>query len=725
MSWFDEQIRERKRKDNEDFSESIDAIVSVITRRRQKNLTDDRQKTKNAIDEVMHYYHLKSRDIPESVRKLDDQLEYICRPCGIMLRNVILEPGWYKDAAGAMLGTKKDGTVVALIPGRFGGYSFFDESSGKRIKLGSKTEKLLEEEAICFYKPFPQKKLGISDLIKYIIGCIPIRAGVIFIIMMIIGTLIGMLNTKITQIIFSDVVTSGSLRLLISIAVFSVSVTVSSMLINGFGSLLMSRISTQMEISVQAATMSRLLSLPPDFFKKYSSGELASRSQYINSLCSTLVSTFMISGLTSVFSLAYISQIFIYAPMLVIPALCIIAVTVALTVMDSVMRMRENQKQMEISSKKDGMSYALISGIQKIKLSGSEKRAFSRWVRLYTEEAQHTYGIPLILLLSGVISTAVSLIGNILMYFFSVKSGISVADYYAFTAAYGMVSGAFMTAANIALSASKIKPVLEMAKPILETVPEASENKQIVTRLSGGIEINNVSFRYNDDMPFVLDNISLKIRPGQYVAVVGKTGCGKSTLMRLLLGFEKPQRGAVYYDGRDINSLDLKSLRRNIGSVMQDGKLFQGDIFSNIVISAPWLTLDDAWEAAELAGIADDIRNMPMGMHTIISEGSGGISGGQRQRLMIARAIAPKPKVLIFDEATSALDNITQKKVSESLDGLKCTRIVIAHRLSTIRQCDRIIVLDGGKIIEDGTYEELINNKGFFAELVERQRIDT
>jgi ABC-type bacteriocin/lantibiotic exporter with double-glycine peptidase domain len=225
-------------------------------------------------------------------------------------------------------------------------------------------------------------------------------------------------------------------------------------------------------------------------------------------------------------------------------------------------------------------------------------------------------------------------------------------------------------------------------------------------------------------MPYVIDNLSLKIKSGQYVAIVGTTGCGKSTLMRLLLGFETPQKGAIFYDGKDLATIDLKSLRKRIGTVMQNGKLFSGDIFSNIVISSPQLTLEDAWKAAEMAGIAEDIRNMPMNMHTIISEGSGGISGGQRQRIMIARAIAPNPKILMFDEATSALDNITQRIVSESLDKLKCTRIVIAHRLSTIKQCDRIIVLNKGKIIEDGTYDELMDKKGFFSELVERQRVD-
>ncbi len=412
------------------------------------------------------------------------------------------------------------------------------------------------------------------------------------------------------------------------------------------------------------------------------------------------------------------------APALVTPALIVTLLTLAITVVQIIAQMNITKKRMENASKEMGLSYQLISGIQKIKLSGAEQRAFAKWGKLYSKGAKLLYNPPLFLKLSSVLTLAVSLIGTIIMYSLAIKTNVSVAEYYAFNSAYGMVNSAFFALAGIATGLAQIRPTLEMAKPIMEAEPEISYDKQVVTRLSGGIELNNVTFRYTDDMPAVLDNLSLKIRPGQYVAIVGKTGCGKSTLMRIMLGFETPQKGAVYYDGRDIKKLDLKSLRRKIGAVMQNGKLFTGDIFSNITISAPWLTLDDAWEAAEIAGMAEDIRLMPMGMHTLISEGQGGISGGQRQRLFIARAVAPKPKILMFDEATSALDNITQKQVSEALDRMKCTRIVIAHRLSTIRQCDRIIVLNQGRIVEDGTYEELIENDGFFAELVARQRLD-
>ena len=278
--------------------------------------------------------------------------------------------------------------------------------------------------------------------------------------------------------------------------------------------------------------------------------------------------------------------------------------------------------------------------------------------------------------------------------------------------------------ASTAQSAAQIRPILEIAEPFLKTVPETQDDKEIVTNIRGGIELEHVSFRYDQDSPYVLKDLSLRIKSGEYVAIVGRTGCGKSTLMRLLLGFEKPEKGTIYYDNKDLESIDVVTLRRKIGSVMQQSGLIQGDIYSNITLTAPGLPLEDAWEAAEIAGIADDIRSMPMGMQTVVSEGEGGVSGGQKQRLMIARAVAPKPKVLLFDEATSALDNKTQKQVSNALDNMGCTRVIIAHRLSTIRHCDRILVLDDGHIIEEGNYDELIEQNGYFAEMVERQRLE-
>lgn len=726
MGWFDEQIKERMKADNEVFEDSfIKAAGIIMGKKLSAAMNDQRQAATDAIGEILKCFHVKPREVPDSMTDMNDTLEYLLRPHGIMRRNITLEKGWYKDASGPMIGTRTDdGSVVALIPTGMTKYSFFDTKSGKRVFLNKKTEKLIDKEAIAFYKPFPSTKIGIPGLLRYIVENLRPADIALVVIGTIAVTLIGLLTPKLNEMLFSDVIASGSIKALVAIAVFIVCVSLSSLLLGTVKDLLMTRLTTRLSLSVEAATMMRILSLPANFFKDYSSGELANRSQYINELVTQLLNMILTTGLTSVFSLVYITQIFAYAPSLVAPALIVIIGTVVIAAVSAVFQIKVSKRQMELASKESGMSYALISGIQKIKLSGAEKRSFARWGDMYSKGAKLLYDPPMLLKVNTVLTTAISLIGTIVIYFAAVNNGVSVAEYYAFNTAYGMVSGAFISLAGIALSAAQIKPILEMAKPILEAQPEVAEEKQVVERLMGGIELNNITFSYNENMPNVLDGVSLKISPGQYVAIVGKTGCGKSTLMRIMLGFEKPQRGAVYYDGKDLERIDLKSLRRNIGTVMQAGKLFTGDIYSNIVITNPRLTLDDAWEAAEMAGFADDIRSMPMGMFTLISEGQGGISGGQRQRLLIARAIAPKPRILMFDEATSALDNITQKTVSDSLEKLKCTRIVIAHRLSTIKQCDRIIVLDKGHIVEDGTYDELIENNGFFAELVERQRVE-
>lgn len=726
MGWFDEQIKERKQNDDDAFADAFANMASAVMGRKiGSSLNDDRAVTKDALDEILKYYHIKSREIPDDISDMNEQLEYLMRPYGIMRRTVNLEQGWYRDAMGAMLGVlSESGRVVALIPTGLSGYSYFDYETGKRKRINRRNQHLFDKEAIAFYKPFPLKKLSLSSLAAYIARTLSISDFVMIALATLALALIGMISPVLNKLLFGRVLSSENTRILLALAFFTVCVSVSTLLISSVKNMITARIETKLNISVEAATMMRVMSLPADFFKQYSSGELSSRAAHIGTLCKMLASTVLSTGLTSLFSLIYISQIFVYAPALVVPALIIILATVVFSVISSLVQMKVSTKQMELSGKESGMTYALITGIQKIKLAGAEKRAFARWGNIYAKSAGMSYNPPMIIKINSVISLAISLLGTIVMYEMAVKSGISVADYYAFSTAYGMVSGSFMSLAGIALSVSQIRPILTMVKPFFDAVPEISGDKQVLTRISGGIELNNVSFRYNENMPLVIDDLSLKIRPGQYVAIVGKTGCGKSTLLRLLLGFEHPQKGAIYYDGKDLERIDLRSLRRRIGVVMQSGRLFQGDIYSNIVISAPWLTQNEAWEAAELAGIADDIRKMPMGMNTVISEGSGGISGGQRQRLMIARAIAPKPKILMFDEATSALDNLTQKKVSESLDALKCTRIVIAHRLSTIKQCDRIIVLDKGKIIEDGKYDELIAKNGFFAELVERQRLD-
>ena len=727
MGVFDEQISTRKQNDDLEFENTFLNIAStVVGQKLTVAFKDDRRVAKDAIDDILKFYHFDSVEIPKNITDIDEQLEYVLRPHGIMKRTVKLSEGWHRHAFGAMLGIRKDtGKIVALIPTGISGYYFYDSETGKKTKINKSNEDLFMDEASCFYTTFPLRKLTIRDIIIYCFHIFRLSDYMAIALAGLVVTFIGLLIPAINRLIFDDVIYSNHIKSLVAIAVFLISASISGLVFHTVQEIVSARIITKMDVTVEAATMIRVLSLPVDFFKEYSAGELTTRIQYLNVLCDTFVNVFLQTGLSSIFSLMYVFQIKRYAPSLVVPAVIVILTTVALSVTSMFYEIEHSKKRMEIGAKVSGLSFALISGIQKIKLAGAEKRAFSKCGNEYAKQANMTYNYPLLIKLAPALSGVISLIGTFIIYLVAVRSQINVSDYYAFNAAYAQVSTAFVLLAAATGTIAEIKPIFEMLSPILNAVPEISEKKTVVNRLSGGIEINNLYFRYDENMPYVIKNLSLKIKSGQYVAIVGKTGCGKSTLMRLLLGFEKPGKGAIYYDGKNIDTLDLKSLRRHIGTVLQNGALFEGDIFSNITITAPGSSFEDAWEAARFAGIADDIEKMPMGMFTVISEGGGGLSGGQKQRLMIARAIASKPKILMFDEATSALDNITQKAVSESLCLLKCTRIVIAHRLSTIKDCDRIIVLDDGKIIEDGTYDELIARNGFFAELVNRQRIDT
>lgn len=725
MGWFDEQIRQRIENDDEAFSDAFASMACLVTNKKIINSYKDNSKiAKEAIVDILNYYHVKAMEIPENITDLNDMLEFLLRPSGIMRRSIKLTPGWYKNAIGAMLGTKKDGSIIAILPSKVNGYYYKDYVNNQLIRIDRKNEDQIDDEAICFYEPFPQKKLGMFDVIKYVFSLLRVYDYICIFACMIITTTLGMFVPIITKYLYGEVLQFGNTTLFAGAILVLLCIYISRSFISIVSRMLNAGITTRINLSIESAFMMRVLSLPVDFFKEYSSGELANRVIYMKDLCKMLFESIFTTGLTAIFSLCYIVQIKLITPELLAPSCVILFSTLIITVVASLIQTSVTEKQMLEASKESGLVYSLINGISKIKNTGAEKRVFAKWSKQYVENAKYIYQIPTFLKLSSVFTTAISLFGTIAIYYVTLKSNISVSDYMAFQSAFGIVSGAFVSLSSISQTLSEIKSIFKIVSPVLKTVPEVDVDRRVISELRGGIELSNISFRYTDSMPYVLKNLSLKIRPGQYVAIVGKTGCGKSTLMRILLGFEKPEKGAIYYDGKDISSLDLKSLRRKIGVVLQNGKLFQGDIYSNIVISAPWLTVDDAWKSAEIAGLADDIKQMPMGMHTMISEGGGGISGGQKQRLMIARAIAPNPRVLMFDEATSALDNITQKKVSESLDKLKCTRIVIAHRLSTIKHCDRIIVLDNGNIVEDGSFDELLNKGGYFAELVKRQSVD-
>ncbi|RYD06051.1 hypothetical protein N752_05860 [Desulforamulus aquiferis] len=460
------------------------------------------------------------------------------------------------------------------------------------------------------------------------------------------------------------------------------------------------------------------------FFKQYSAGELAMRAMGISQIRNRLSGATITTILSSIFSVFYFALLFYYDVKLAVIATGLIMVVIIMTVIHGYILINYQRQLTDIDNKISGLVLQLIGGVVKFRVSGAESRAFYQWSREFSKQRKVAFKSKNIsnglVVFNSIFQVVTSMIIFYGMITFS-QGSLGAGKFIAFNTAFASLMGAMISLTEVCISIIGMVPLYERARPILEALPEYDENMNDPGQLTGSIEVSHVSFRYKQDGPLILKDISLQIKEGEYIGLVGTSGSGKSTLFRILLGFEKPESGRVYYNGQDIGKVDIRSVRKQLGVVLQNGQLMSGDIYTNIVGTNPNLTMEDAWEAAKMAGLDQDIKEMPMGLHTVISEGAGTISGGQRQRLLIARAIVKKPRIIYFDEATSALDNGTQAIVSNSLNKLKATRIVIAHRLSTIVNCDRIIVLDQGRIIEIGTYEQLMQLNGVFANLAKRQ----
>ena len=725
MGFYGEQLKERMARDSLSEKNNKRILAASVSSRRDLSGEplpgeEDAQKQ---IELIAGYFGIEVPVCKSAGEELPELIDLILHPTGIMKRRVLLDGPWWRDGDAPLLVTYSGGgkRFLALFPDTFKGYYYLDSQTNRKIRITKANQEQFEKDAFCFYRPLPPKPLTGKDLLLFLLRRIRKSDLIMYVLTSILLAVIGTIPTFVMQVAFSKIIPSQKVGMLISLFVLLVTAAACSYLMSSSRFSLNLRIQSRLDLVLENSIYARIINLPASFFKNRTSGAVAQKVSSLNKLPKIIGDILMM--LTSIL-ISFVSAvpIFFIASELALPTITCLLVTLALVFISMLQETRLFWREMTSAEENSGLVFGLISGIERLRVSGSEQRAYARWLKVYAKKAGAKFAVRFPLCVRSELITTVRLLGLLWAFQISWRCHLTVAQLAAFTSAFGIAVSCIDTVANHSRNISRLKPILDVGKPILQSVPESSKQGKAVSRLKGRIELKNVTFRYEKDEPAVLDNLNLTITPGEYVAVVGKSGCGKSTLVKLLLGFEMPDRGTISYDGNDMNQLDLYSLRRNIGTVLQDGKLFSGDIFSNITITAPWLGMDEAWDAAEKAGIAEDIRKMPLGMHTYLGEGGDGISGGQKQRLMIARAIAPKPGILIFDEATSALDNLTQKIVTDSMDAMNCTRIVIAHRLSTIRACDRIIALDQGKIVESGTYDELIARDGFFAGLVKRQQ---
>jgi ATP-binding cassette subfamily C protein len=666
--------------------------------------------------------------IPQSViqARAKDPARAIARFSAVRMRSLILRGDWWKQDSGPMLAFLEGGNhPVALLPragrGAGRGYDLFDPAEETTIRVNRKTAGKLNGIACVFYRPFPHRSLsGWAVLRSGLQGCG--RDLWVIAITAFLASLLALVTPFATGIVFDSIIPGserGQLLQTVALIVASAIALTFISLTRGYALL---RVEGKMDFATQAAVWDRLLNLPTTFFRNYSAGDLTNRSLAISQIRTILTGTVLTAVISGVFSVSSFFPLFYYSPALSLIAVALSATALAVTVGAGFLQAGLLRRVADSNGKLTGMVFEFVDGIAKFKVSGTEGRAFARWASAFSEQKQMSASIRRITNFMAVFFSGFPIVALVIV--FSGVAGhmgsLSTGGFLAFNAAFGQLLVSVLALGNGFLAILRIVPLYTRAKPIFETLPEIDPGKADPGELSGSVEVNHLAFRYSVDTPLVLRDVSFAIRPGEFVAFVGASGSGKSTLLRLLLGFERPISGAIYYDGQDLAGLDIQEVRLQMGIVLQNGKLMPGDILTNIIGSAP-LTVDDAWEAVRMAGLEEDIKALPMGMYTMVSEGGKGLSGGQRQRLMIARAMVRKPRVLIFDEATSALDNRTQEIVRRAMEGMQATRIVIAHRLSTIMKADRILVLEGGAVVQSGTYDELMAQEGFFAELARRQ----
>lgn len=639
-------------------------------------------------------------------------------------RPVTLSGQWWKGENGPLLGFAGDGRAVALIPaGR--GYRIEDPQGRYSGRVDEKMAEEIMPQAYTLYRGFGGSVITWKNILTFVLRDNVADLGLIAVLAAVVG-LLGLVTPKATQLIFDYAIPGGLESQLwqLGAGMFAAALgTAAFSLAQGF---LLLRVESKADRDVQSGVMDRLLRLPAPFFRLYSVGDLANRALSIDSIrqiISAIGVTTLMGAISSLFNF-YI--LFKYGWQLSILAVCLSLTAMLAAIGVNLWSLRYARVTENLDGAIDGLVNQLITGIAKLRVTGTAAQAFALWAGRFAERSRLHLRMRRIQNILTVFNVAFPSICTLLIFWFAFKKiaaggpGFTTGDFLAYNTAFGAFLGAALSFSDATIRAVMIIPLYERASPILSEPPESGGAQAWPGELTGDIDLRHVTFRYAEDGPTILNDVNLTIRPGEFIAVVGPSGSGKSTLLRLLLGFESPESGAIYYNGQALETIDSIELRRQIGVVLQSGRPLVGDIFHNIA-SITGASLDEAWAAAELAGFAEDIRAMPMGMYTIVSEEGGGLSGGQRQRLMIARAVVNNPRILFFDEATSALDNETQAHVTAGLDRLQATRLVIAHRLSTIAHADRIIVMRDGRIVEEGSYADLMEKKGFFFELANRQ----
>jgi NHLM bacteriocin system ABC transporter ATP-binding protein len=668
-------------------------------------------------------FRVKRAGQPETLDSKLDPIEQVALASRFRTRPLRLENNWWHTNIGALIGYRRDNHAPVALLWRRTGYVMTDTGHGLRPRVTAAIAETLEVDALMFYRPLPDKPVtGIRLLLFGLRGS---RGDTTRLVLGgMAAVLLGLLVPIASGQVLGKLVPNAQRDLIIQMCIALILTGVVAAAFSILENLAVLRMEGRFEATLQAAVWDRLLRLPTAFFSRYSTGQLSSAALGISALREVLSGVSATAAHALLLGLVNFTLLFFFSVPLALVAGALVAIAAIFCLGVGLVQVRWQRRLVDLNHNLSSKVFLILTGLPKLRVAGGENFAYGVWAGDFAKGRRLSWVTRRMQNAVTVFHSGYPVLCTLIL--FALLTGpaqhsLSVSAFLSFNAAFGILMAATVQFTSAVTSAVGIVPMFERVTPVTRELPEVSEQQAMPPDLSGEIELSQVSFSYSPEAPTILDEVSFQIRPGEFTAIVGPTGCGKSTLLRLLVGFEKPSNGSVLYDGQDLAMMDVTAVRRQCGVVLQNGQLFAGSIMSNICGIGTY-TLDDAWAAAEMAGLDEDIAHMPMGMHTVISDGARTISAGQRQRLMIARALVGRPRIIFFDEATSALDNETQAIVTESTRKLNATRVVIAHRLSTIMQADRVIVLDRGRIAQIGAPSELLADQdGMFHQLLRRQ----
>lgn len=650
-----------------------------------------------------------------SVQEIAHASEFICRP-------IVLEADWDRMDSGPILGVI-DMVPVACFREKNGKYQIYNAEKRTTVALTPEIARTIYPTAFSIGRALPDGPLTFRDMVRFCSHSVSGREIFALCGLMFLSALIGILLPTLNQLVYDEYIPLGSRTTLTQMCLLIASVMLGNLFITITKNLTGFRIRSRVCYDLQNAAYHRIFRLPETFLRKYDSGELSERLMSISGIAGKFVDFAVISFLTLLFTLTYLFRMISYSGRLTGITFLLYLIFTAMILLLNAGAIRSEKQIAECDGEASARLFQYLNAIDKLRLAGVEDYAVYSYLKPFaagqSEEIRRNRFLSAVSVLSSLSSTIFSMI-----FYMVIVTGhleLSVGAFLGFTSAFGIFTGVFHNFLLDALDLYRERERIRRFIPIFTTETEDAGTGELPGKLTGSVQVDHLSFSYEGTGKNVLNDLSFSIRPGEYVGIVGSSGCGKSTLLKLLLGFETPDSGTITYDGRDLKKLDKSAFRKQLGVVLQEGRLIAGSIYENIVLTSPGVSMQEVDAVIDAVGLREDLQQMPMGIHTVLSETSGTISGGQMQRILIARAIISHPAILIFDEATSALDNMTQAAVSQNLDQMQVTRIVVAHRLSTIRNCDRILVLNGGRIAEEGTYDTLMEKRGLFWQLANRQ----